>query len=95
MDTKDFSYSLPDSLIAQTPIAQRDMSRLMLLNKKTGEVGHDIFKNIVNHISTGDCLVLNETKDIPAREFGVMKDTGAIDEFLLLNRIEKDIWEVI
>ncbi|OQB15559.1 MAG: S-adenosylmethionine:tRNA ribosyltransferase-isomerase [Firmicutes bacterium ADurb.Bin193] len=95
MLTKDFFYRLPDELIAQKPLADRDMSRLMLLNRKTGAVSHDIFRNIIKYLNPGDCLVLNDTRVIPARLFGVKEKTGAAIEFLLLNRLEKDVWEVI
>lgn len=95
MKTQEFSYNLPKELIAQTPLEQRDMSRLLLLDKATGEVAHERFKNIINYISEGDCLVLNDTRVMPARLIGVKEGTGARIEFLLLNRMEKDVWEVI
>ena len=95
MNTKEFSFELPSGLIAQKPLENRDMSRLLLLNKKTGEVSHENFKNIIDHISEGDCLVLNDTRVIPARLYGVKEDTGGGIEFLLLSRKEKDLWEVI
>ncbi len=95
MNTKDFTYTLPDGLIAQTPIANREMSRLMLLDKHSGEIGHDIFKNIIDYMCSGDCLVLNDTRVIPARLFGIKQGPGARVEFLLLKRVENDVWEVI
>ncbi|MCK9479826.1 MAG: tRNA preQ1(34) S-adenosylmethionine ribosyltransferase-isomerase QueA [Firmicutes bacterium] len=95
MKISTFDYTLPQELIAQSPIANRDMSRLMLLDKKTGEIKHEVFKNIVNYINEGDCVVFNDTRVIPARLFGTKQDTGAKIEFLLLNRKETDVWEVI
>ncbi len=95
MNTKDFHYDLPEELIAQEPIYPRDMSRLLVLNKINGEIQHTIFKNIIQFLKPGDCLVLNNTRVIPARLFGVKKGTKSSIEFLLLNRKNKDIWEVI
>ena len=84
MKTSDFYYDLPEELIAQTPIEPRNASRLMVLNKETGEVEHKIFKDLTNYLNPGDCLILNDTRVIPARIFGVKKETGAVVEFLLL-----------
>lgn len=95
MNTKEFSFDLPNELIAQKPLENRDMSRLLLLNKQTGEVSHESFRNIIDHINKGDCLVLNDTRVIPARLYGVKEETGSAIEFLLLNRKERDLWEVI
>jgi S-adenosylmethionine:tRNA ribosyltransferase-isomerase len=95
MDLKDFYYDLPKELIAQEPLKNREMSRLMLVNKKTGEISHDIFKSIIKYLNSGDCLVLNNTRVIPARLFGQKDITGTLIEVLLLNRIEKGKWEVI
>ena len=95
MDLKDFYYYLPQELIAQEPIKDREMSRLMLVDKKTGEIGHDTFKNIIKYLNPGDCLVLNNTRVIPARLFGQKYKTGALIEVLLLNRIDRNKWEVI
>jgi S-adenosylmethionine:tRNA ribosyltransferase-isomerase len=95
MELKDFYYDLPEELIAQEPIKDRDMSRLLVLHKKTGEIEHRIFKNILEYLHKGDCLVLNNTRVIPARLFGVKKESGGNIEFLLLVRKEKDLWEVI
>lgn len=95
MDLKDFYYDLPEKLIAQEPIANRDMSRLMVLDKKNGEIKHRSFRDISEYLHEGDCLVLNNTRVIPARLFGVKKDSLGSIEFLLLNRKEKDVWEVI
>ena len=90
MDLKEFYYDLPEELIAQVPIKKRDESRLMVLDRKQ----HKIFKDILNYLKPGDCLVRNNTKVIPARIYG-KKETGANVEFLLLNNIEDDIWEAI
>ena len=94
MKVSDFNYDLPKELIAQVPIKKRDESRLMLLNKITGEIEHKTFKDIINYLQPGDCLVRNNTKVIPARLYG-KKDTGANVEFVLLKNIEGDIWEVM
>ncbi|MBR0277631.1 MAG: tRNA preQ1(34) S-adenosylmethionine ribosyltransferase-isomerase QueA [Clostridia bacterium] len=95
MNLKDFNYSLPERLIAQTPLEQRDYSKLLILDKKTGEIKHEKFYNIINYLNKGDCLVLNDSRVIPARLIGVRKDTGSPIEFLLLNRKSSDVWEVI
>ena len=94
MELSEFNYELPEELIAQTPIEKRDESRLMILDKNTGKIEHKIFKDIIDYLEPGDCLVRNNTKVIPARLYG-KKATGAKIEFLLLNRIEGDIWECI
>ncbi len=94
MNVSDFNYELPKELIAQTPIKKRDESRLMILDRKKQTIEHETFKNIINYLNVGDCLVINDTKVLPARLYG-KKDTGAKVEFLLLNRIENDIWECI
>ena len=94
MKVTDFNYDLPEELIAQTPIAKRDESRLMVLDKKTGEIKHKIFRDIIEYLEPGDCLVRNNTKVIPARLYG-KKDTGANVEFVLLKNIEGDIWEAM
>ena len=83
MDVKDFDYDLPEELIAQDPLEDRSSSRLMVLDKKTGEVSHHVFKEIVKYLRPGDCLVLNNTKVIPARLFGVKEGTMAKIEILL------------
>lgn len=95
MELKDFYYDLPQRLIAQTPLEKRDSSRLLMLNKETGEVSHEIFHNIINYLNPGDCLVLNDSRVLPARLLGVREDTGSPMEFLLLTRRENDVWEVI
>ena len=94
MKVSDFNYELPEELIAQTPIQKRDMSRLMVLNRKDKSIEHKVFKDIIEYLHKGDCLVINNTKVIPARLYG-KKETGANVEFLLLKRIEGDIWEVM
>ena len=94
MNVSDFYYDLPEELIAQTPIEKRDESRLMVLNRKEQSIEHKQFKDIIDYLEPGDCLVRNNTKVIPARLYG-KKATGAKIEFLLLNQIEGDIWESI
>ena len=94
MELKEFYYDLPENLIAQVPIAKRDESRLMVLNRDAQTIEHKIFKDIIDYLEPGDCLVRNNTKVIPARIYG-KKETGANVEFLLLNNIEGDIWECI
>jgi len=94
MDVKDFYYNLPEELIAQVPIQKRDESRLMVLNRENKTIEHKVFKDILDYLKPGDCLVRNNTKVIPARIYG-KKETGANVEFLLLNNIEGDIWESI
>ena len=91
----DFYYDLPQELIAQDPLEDRASSRLMFLDKKTGEVEHHVFHDIIDYLEPGDCLVLNDTKVIPARLLGVKKDTGAAVEILLLKRLEDDKWETL
>ena len=95
MKTSDFYYDLPEELIAQTPIEPRNASRLMLLNRKTGAVEHKIFKDLTELLNPGDCLILNNTRVIPARIYGVKKETGAVVEFLLLKQIENLKWECL
>lgn len=91
----DFYFDLPEELIAQDPLEDRSSSRLLKLDKKTGEISHLIFKNIVDYLNPGDCLVLNNTKVIPARLLGEKLDTKASVEVLLLKRKEKDVWETL
>lgn len=95
MKTEDFDYELPEHLIAQTPLKQRDCSKLMLLNKTTGEVKHKHFYDILEELKSGDVLVLNNTKVIPARLYGVKEETNASIELLLLKEKENDIWECL
>ena len=94
MKVSEFNYDLPEELIAQHPIEKRDESRLMVLNRKNQTIEHRKFKDIIEYLEPGDCLVRNNTKVIPARLYG-KKETGANVEFLLLNQIQGDIWEVI
>ena len=91
----DFYYDLPEELIAQDPLEDRSSSRLMKLDKVTGEIEHAVFHDIIDDLNPGDCLVLNDTKVIPARLMGTKKDTGATVEILLLKRREKDVWETL
>jgi len=93
--TDDFDYYLPENLIAQTPIEKRDSSKLMVLNKETGEIKHEIFHNIVSYLDKGDVLVLNDTKVLPARIIGIKEETNATIEILLLKNIENDNWECL
>lgn len=95
LSTHDFYYDLPKELIAQTPLEPRDSSRLMILNKKTGAVEHKHFYNVIDYLNPGDCLVLNDSRVLPARLYGVKEDTGAKVEFLLLTHREGDVWEVL
>jgi len=95
MDVKDFRYDLPQELIAQDPLEDRSSSRLLVLDKDTGEITHKHFYDIIDYLDEGDCLVLNETKVIPARLMGVKKDTGAVVEILLLKRKSKTVWECL
>lgn len=95
MKTSDFYYDLPEELIAQEPLKDRASSRLLVLDKNTGEIEHKIFKNIVDYLKKGDCLVINDTKVMPARLIGARKNTGARVEILLLVRKDLDTWEVL
>lgn len=95
MNVKDFYFDLPQELIAQDPLEDRSASRLLVLDKKTGEIEHKIFKDITSYLRKGDCLVINDTKVIPARLFGVKEDTQAKIEVLLLKRRENDVWETL
>lgn len=95
MNVKDFYFDLPQELIAQDPLEDRSASRLLVLDKETGEVTHRHFRDIKEYLKPGDCLVINDTKVIPARLLGTKKDTGAKIEVLLLKRREDDIWETL
>ncbi|MDO4327156.1 MAG: tRNA preQ1(34) S-adenosylmethionine ribosyltransferase-isomerase QueA [bacterium] len=95
MDVKDFYFDLPQELIAQDPLEDRSSSRLLVLNKETGETEHKSFRDILQYLKKGDCLVINDTKVIPARLFGIKEGTEAKIEILLLKRREHDIWEVL
>ncbi|MDD4834456.1 MAG: tRNA preQ1(34) S-adenosylmethionine ribosyltransferase-isomerase QueA [Lutispora sp.] len=95
MNTSDFYYDLPQELIAQEPIYPRDISRLLVLHRETGDIENKTFKDLLNYLTPGDCLVLNNTRVIPARLFGIRADTKSSIEFLLLTRESNDIWEVM
>lgn len=97
MDLHDFYYDLPEELIAQDPLSDRSSSRLMVLDKNTGAIEHKIFRDITEYLKAGDCLVINDTKVIPARLIGEKEETGAAIEVLLLKRLEdrQDTWEVL
>ena len=95
MDVKDFYFDLPQELIAQDPLEDRSSSRLLIVDKKTGEWKHEVFRNIIDYLKPGDCLVLNNTKVLPARLMGTKEDTGASVEILLLKRREGDVWETL
>lgn len=95
MKTSDFYYDLPQELIAQTPIEPRDASHLMVLNKETGAIEHRIFRDLTEYLTDKDCLILNNTRVIPARIYGTKMETGAYVEFLLLTQKENDVWECL
>ena len=95
MNTSDFWYDLPEELIAQTPLGQRDASRMLHLDPKTGEIEHRHFTDILDYLRPGDCLILNDTRVLPARIYGVKEETGAVVEFLLLKQKELDLWECL
>ncbi len=95
MELKEFDYCLPQELIAQDPLENRSSSRLMVLDKNSGKVEHRIFTDILDYLNPGDCLVINDTKVIPARLYGVRQGTGAAIEILLLKRKENDMWECL
>ncbi|NEZ45632.1 tRNA preQ1(34) S-adenosylmethionine ribosyltransferase-isomerase QueA [Clostridium niameyense] len=95
MKVKDFDFYLPEELIAQHPMEKRDEARLLVLDKNTGNIEHKIFKDILDYLNPGDCLVLNDTRVIPARLIGSKEETGGKMEFLLLKRKEKDVWETL
>ena len=95
MKTDDFDYYLPEELIAQTPLEKRDNSKLMILDRKNGEIKHEVFHNIINYLNKGDVLVLNDTKVMPARLIGEKEDTKAVIEVLLLKNIKDNTWEVL
>ena len=95
MKTSDFYFDLPEELIAQVPILDRSSSKLMVLDKETGDIEHKTFKNVIDYLNPGDCLVLNNTRVIPARLIGEKVDTGGKIEFLLLKRTEEDTWQAL
>ena len=95
MKTSDFSYNLPQELIAQTPVEPRDSSRLLLLDKENGEINHKHFYDIIDYLNEGDLIVANDSRVLPARIFGIKDQTGARVEFLLLNQVENNRWETL
>lgn len=95
MQVHDFYFDLPEELIAQEPIEKRDMSRLLVLHREDGSIEHKIFKDILDYFNEGDCIVLNNSRVIPARLFGIREGTGARVEFVLLKRINKNRWETL
>lgn len=95
MKTSDFYYDLPQELIAQTPVEPRNSSRLMILHKDSGDLEHRIFKDLPEYLRPGDCLILNDTRVIPARIYGIKEETGAVVEFLLLTQKENNVWECL
>ena len=95
MKTEDFNYNLPEELIAQTPLKNRDESRLLVLDKETGNIEHKHFYDIIDYLNEGDSLVLNDTKVLPARLFGIKEETNAHIEILMLKETDKDTWECL
>ena len=95
MKTSDFYYDLPEELIAQTPVEPRDQSRLLVFNKETGDLLHKHFYDVFDYLKAGDCLVLNDTRVLPARIFGTRVDTGSIVEFVLLKQKQQNVWECL
>ena len=95
MKVEDFNYELPEELIAQTPLEERDASRLLVLDKTSGKIEHKIFRDIIDYLNPGDTLVLNDTKVLPARLIGEKEDTKAVIEVLLLKNVENDNWECL
>lgn len=95
LNTKDFYYDLPEELIAQTPVEPRDASRLLILDKNSGAVSHRHFHDVLEYLKPGDCLILNDSRVLPARIYGVKEETGARVEFLLLSPKGNDVWEVL
>ncbi len=95
MKTSDFYYDLPEELIAQTPLEPRDSSRLLVMNRETGEIKHQHFYDIIDYLKEGDCLILNDSRVLPARIYGTKDETGANVEFLLLRHIEDKCWEAL
>lgn len=95
MNVSDFNYELPEELIAQDPLLKRSDSRLMVVHRDTGEIEHKIFSDIIDYLNPGDCLVINDTKVIPARLMGVKEDTGAVIEILLLKNKGDNVWETL
>ncbi len=95
MRKSDFYYNLPQEFIAQTPVEPRDSSRMMVVDKKSGKIEHRHFFDLLDYISEKDCIIINDTRVLPARIYGVKKDTGAVVEFLLLSQRENDVWECV
>ncbi len=95
MKTEDFDYYLPEHLIAQTPLEKRDSSKLLILDKETGEIKHEHFNNIINYLSKDDVLVLNDTKVIPARLYGIKEETNALIEILMLKDLGNNVWSCL
>lgn len=95
MDIEDFDYHLPEALIAQTPLRDRDQSRLLVLGKDSGDIDHRYFKDVIDYFKQGDTLVLNDTRVMPARLFGIKEETGAKVEMLMLTQLEGNDWEVL
>ncbi len=95
MKTSDFDYELPEHLIAQTPLKQRDTSRLLVLDKETGDICHRVFSDIVDYLNEGDVLVINDTKVIPARLYGVKEETNAVVQILMLKNVHGDVFECL
>ncbi len=95
MKTSDFFYNLPEELIAQTPVEPRDQSRLLVFDKQTGGLTHKHFYDVFDYLKAGDCLVLNDTRVLPARIFGTRVDTGSVVEFVLLKQKEQNVWECL
>lgn len=95
MRTDDFDFELPEELIAQTPLSKRDSSKLLVLNKETGDIEHKVFTDILDYLVPGDVLVLNDTKVMPARIYGIKEETNAAIEILMLKETDSDIWECL
>ena len=95
LNIEEFDYHLPESLIAQTPLKNRDQSRLLVLQRETGKMTHLHFKDVIDYLNPGDTLVLNDTRVMPARLFGLKEETGAKVEMLMLTQIEGNDWEVL
>lgn len=95
MKLSDYNYELPEELIAQSPLEDRSSSKLMVMHRKNGEIEHKTFKDIIDYLNKGDCLILNNSKVLPARLFGESEKNKSLVEILLLNRIDKDTWEVL
>ncbi|MCP3762615.1 tRNA preQ1(34) S-adenosylmethionine ribosyltransferase-isomerase QueA [Domibacillus sp. A3M-37] len=95
MKVEDFDFELPEELIAQTPLKERAESRMMVLDKQTGRLAHETFKNVADYLKSGDLLILNDTKVLPARLHGIKEETGANIEVLLLKQDETDVWETL